>query len=202
MNSLSPMVKRNFIKARIYPSQKDVKIVGIGESKKNQVDINMQLLPEPSKKGSKKVESIDEIMDEALELQGFIESRKVFQAGSHYPMCLSVAHPQISDDPKRFFVLNPLMDKLVEEFGGCVVFNPKIIAKDRTSRVKSKEGCMSYQHRPAKKVKRFTKITAEYSVLVDPATKEVKQVTKDLDGAAAIVLQHELDHLNCKSIWV
>lgn len=98
---------------------------------------------------------------------------------------LALAHCQVDhDDPRRFFVLND----------GRIVINPKII-KTIGDPFMHLEGCMSYAFRPDKKVKRFDIIQVEYTDSNGDLVNEV------VHGLEACIFQHEIDHMNGKSIY-
>jgi len=163
----------------------------------------MKTILPPHLKTSQKVEDPATILEEAREICKGMQNGAFITPGSKYNDCFAMAQPQVSDKPLRYFVINPVTAREVaKEFGGLVIINPRIIEKDKSSKVMSLEGCMSYPFRPAKKVKRYAKITITYSVIEDLKNPKVVHVeSKELSGFAAFVCSHELEHLNGKSIF-
>ena len=81
--------------------------------------------------------------------------------------------------------------RYIEEDGkkeGHVLINPKITSRSKTM-VEVEEGCLSFPD-VYKNVLRYEKITVEYT---DLDGKKKKINAKDME---AIVLQHEIDHLD------
>lgn len=176
----------------------------------------MQVIIPPSRKASNKVEDMPSVLPEMREMINFIVKKKFIVPGSRNNECLALAQPQVSDKPLRYFVINPLFRlpnrkddrKLVDEFGGIAVVNPKIISKDKSSKVKNLEGCFSFPFRPAIKVNRYNEITVSYDIITVGEGKDKKPIiafgkieNKVLTGLAAMVFQHEFEHLNGKTIF-
>lgn len=156
------------------------------------------ILP-PHLKVAQKVENWQEIIPEAIEICKGIQDGRFFTPGSKYNTCFAIAHPQVSDKPLRYFVVHPDMANI---FGGLVIINPRLLSKNKESKIISKEGCMSYPFRPEKNVKRFREISVTYDVIKDLKNPKLDHVeTKDLEGIGSVVCQHELEHLNGKSIF-
>jgi peptide deformylase len=160
----------------------------------------MKIIIPPHLKSALKVEDPKEIIKEALEIQKAIYDGDVYTPSSKFNECFAVAQPQISSKPLRYFVLNPKWKKIVEAYDGEIIINPRLLSKDRTTRIMFKEGCLSYPFRPLKKVKRFRKIEVTY-VIIDNKGRITEVPKKILEEIPAIVFQHELEHLNGKSIW-
>lgn len=163
------------------------------------------ILP-PHLKAAQKVDNYEEIMIEAIEICKGMQNGSFVTFGSKYNDCFAIAQPQVSHKPLRYFVINPLLGApIAKELGGLLIINPRLLSKDKESKIMSSEGCMSYPLRPEKKVKRFNRITVTYDVIKD--LKNPKLITmdkigeKELTGLSSIVMQHELQHLNGKSIW-
>lgn len=160
----------------------------------------MKIITPPHLKIASKVDNIPDIISEAIEIQKMINNREVYAPGSKWDECFAVAQPQVSDKPLRYFVLNSKWKELIKAYEGEFIVNPQLLSKDRESRIMFKEGCLSYPYRPPKKVKRFRKIEATYDI-IDNKGRITNIPSKVLEEIPAIVFQHELEHLNGKSIW-
>lgn len=163
----------------------------------------MKTLIPPHLKPGQKVEINDDFIKEAKEILEGIQRGDFATPGGKYNNCFAMAQPQISNRPLRYFVINPVTASIVaKDLGGLVIINPRIISKDKSSKMSSKEACMSYPFRPEKKVKRYAKITITYDVIDDLKNPKVKTIdSREISGLTAIVCQHELEHLNGKSIF-
>lgn len=160
------------------------------------------ILP-PHLKAAQKVENYEDIIPEAIEICKGIQNGSFVTPGSKYNDCFAIAQPQVSPKPLRYFVINPkLGGPIAKELGGLLIINPRLLSKDKESKIMSIEGCMSYPFRPEKKVKRFNRITVTYDLVEDLNHPKLKHIeSKDVSGVTAIVCQHEIQHLNGKSIW-
>ena len=99
----------------------------------------------------------------------------------------ALAHCQVDrENPLTFFVMN----------NGDAIVNPKII--EGKGMVWSEEGCMSFLHKPSVKVQRFKRIKVEYWLINN---KETRFVHKTIEGRFAMIIQHEIDHFNLKTIY-
>jgi peptide deformylase len=101
----------------------------------------------------------------------------------HESKGVGLAGPQVGI-PHRFFVMNPSAEPGDE----VVVLNPLITRRGK-KKERSNEGCLSLPDINGK-VERPTEITLTYYDL------EGDEVSKELDGFAARVAQHEFDHLD------
>lgn len=101
-----------------------------------------------------------------------------------YPSALALAHCQVDhDNPLRFFVLAD----------GEVFINPKILIG--TTQITRTEGCYSYPFRDVKKVKRYDRISVEFTNV------KGRQIKTSVKGELAHIFQHEIDHMNGKHIY-
>lgn len=104
--------------------------------------------------------------------------------GRHSSGALAIAHCQVErEDPLRFFVT----------LDGEVIINPTI--ESMSDPFHHMEGCMSFAFRGMKKVRRYRDLTVRYT------NREGECVTEDVDGLRACIFQHEIDHMNGKSIF-
>jgi peptide deformylase len=160
----------------------------------------MNIILPPHLKAAIKIEEPKLIIPEAIAIQKMILNREFVTPGSKWDECFAVAQPQVSSQPLRYFVLNPKWKKIVDAFGGEIIVNPRLLSKDKSTRIMFKEGCLSYPFRPIKKVKRYRKIEVTYVIITGKG--QITEIpNKILEEIPAIVFQHELQHLNGKSIW-
>lgn len=162
----------------------------------------LKLITPPLRVNAKQVADPKEIIQEALDIQSMIMEGTVFHPGSKHNDCYAVAQPQVSTYPLRYFVLNPSnkLKAIRKEFGGDIIVNPKILLKNKLTKMTSKEGCLSWPFRFLKSIKRYEEIEVNY-VIIDNKGRIKEVAQKSLKGLPAIIFQHELDHLNGKTIW-
>jgi peptide deformylase len=107
---------------------------------------------------------------------------------------VGLAAPQINISKRMIAVLttNEEGDKLYK----LLLVNPKIISHSvKQTYLPGGEGCLSVDRDVDGIVPRHKKITVR-SYLFDEVTEELKQVEIRVSGYVAVVLQHEIDHLN------
>jgi len=64
------------------------------------------------------------------------------------------------------------------------------------------EGCMSFNHRKAKNVKRFYKVKVRYDYFTKGLLGEKRKTFEGwVTGLKAHIIQHEVDHFNTKNIY-
>lgn len=161
----------------------------------------MKVILPPHLKAASKVEDPKAIIDEALQIRDGILRKEFTVPGSKWEYCVAMAQPQVSDSPLRYFVVNPDLVHIIEELGGFIIYNPKILEKDQGSSFQHQEGCMSYPFKPPIKIGRFKTIVAEYGIITDVVKPSFTVIKKQLSGMPALILQHELEHMNGRSIW-
>ena len=111
----------------------------------------------------------------------------------NYRKAYALAHHQVSREHARFFVV---ADEWAERmFGQQVIINPRIEAFHGEPTI-NREGCMSHPYRPERKVTRREGIRASWD------TPDGKRVESELEGMAALVFQHEIDHCDGKTVWL
>lgn len=105
----------------------------------------------------------------------------------------ALAHQQVSKTPGRFFVVRgDIADK---HFAGNRIFwNPEVVRMDGL--VEVREACLSHPFRGTRKVERFARIRGKWTA-ADGKTYEA-----DMNGLAAQIFQHEVDHCEGKSVWM
>lgn len=135
-----------------------------------------------------------EIKDEAARLRDFLHSK--FNRGN-YESAYALPHTQVSESPKKFFVVNWKMKGLKEMFGTWCVVNPEII--EELYPVDNQEACMSFPFRSPKRVTRFYYIRMKYYV---PFWFGIlRKKVKEFKGLPAFIIQHEIQHLLGKNIY-
>lgn len=97
---------------------------------------------------------------------------------------VGLAAPQIGWD-KRVFATR---------FSDGIFINPTITSQSKMQNI-SVEGCLSYPNEPNIEVPRTYSVTIRYLNL------EGVELTRTYRGYEATVIQHEMDHLNGKSIY-
>ena len=135
-----------------------------------------------------------EIMSDAKEMADMID-KGGFEG--NWTDCFALAHAQVSDSPKAFFVVDK---KVAESFNGHrVIANAKIVKKSCPRSFQ--EGCMSFPYRSKKTMRRYDKITIECDILekrheLDKISiKEMLVPARfELEGLEAYIVQHEIDH--------
>lgn len=120
-------------------------------------------------------------------------------AGKGPQMHYALHHSQYKTDPYNFFVVNPTL------FGGkpgdvMAVVNPKIVDRDRSSKLRCREACMSFPFRPGKDVMRYSTITVSYQVPAEDG-KSMKHKEEVVTGLMAQIFQHELEHARGSHIF-
>ncbi len=146
----------------------------------------------PHKTPSRPVLSYSDIKRDAAEMIELI-TRGNF-SGIHKE-AHALAHNQVSPTPYAFFVLHPSMVKYFE--GQQIICNAHITAKNVP--MVFKEGCMSYPHRQIKQVRRYANIIVSCDVI--GLFGRLKNVTMELEGLEAFIMQHEIDHAKGVDIY-
>lgn len=126
------------------------------------------------------------VIDDRAEVDRICQDlRDTLKSGKMWAKGLAIAAPQIGES-KRIVYLN---------FGkheDLILINPTIV--EATGRVKHKEMCLSIPG-AFKRTLRKQSVTVTY---LDE--RELKPMIKTFSGMDAIVIQHELDHLDGKLI--
>lgn len=150
-----------------------------------------------SNKQSKKVESYSQIIKQAEELTEFFDKTNGNFKGEHQS-AFALAHCQVSDDPYAFFVVTK---EIVDDYHllpSRLIINAEVYdGKDEKRMI---EGCMSFPFRKAKKVNRFSIISARFDVVDEKGRLEHVEV-KEMKEPLSQIFQHEVDHLNGKNIY-
>lgn len=155
----------------------------------------MNLIPS-HRFGSKTVKSYEEIERDALELR-YLSNGKF---NGYYEQCFALHHSQVSRQPYNFFTVS----KQVEgRFTSWLILNPKIISKDRDTKYKVKEGCMSFPLRTPTNVFRYKNVRISYQIYEQGVfgVPLLKQIEENVEGLVAEIFQHEIDHANGKNIY-
>lgn len=107
---------------------------------------------------------------------------------------VGLAAPQINISKRMIAVLTT--DEKNEKLYKMLLVNPKIVShSEQKIYIPGGEGCLSVDRETEGVVARHKKITVR-SHLYKPETDEVLPVEIRVSGYVAIVLQHEIDHLN------
>lgn len=115
----------------------------------------------------------------------FLELTKNMAETMYHAPGIGLAAPQIGASLKLIVV--DITKKLSEEKEYLVMANPEITEYEGTQ--VDEEGCLSVPELTSK-VKRYKKITVSYQDV------EGKQATLTTEDRFAVVLQHEIDHIN------
>lgn len=126
-----------------------------------------------------KAKTLDEVTPELDELiENMIET--MYESDG-----VGLAAPQVGQSI-RLIVVDQTGPKIKGDLR--VILNPEIVESSETE-VESEEGCLSCPELTMKVMrKEWVKVTG--------LDREGKEITIDADGFLAIVLQHEIDHLN------
>jgi len=108
----------------------------------------------------------------------------------------ALAHPQVNrDNPRSFFVLNPENKEVSRVWSGSyIVINP--VFKPQGTLKKKREGCLTFPRAPMAPTMRYEKGTLFWKT-----PDNADQITF-VSGRLAQVVQHEIDHLNGKYIYM
>lgn len=160
----------------------------------------------PFKKGvqCQKVESAEQIFGDAQEMQDRLNNNLFGQSKK----CFALHHAQVSSHPFNFFVINSKMDGLSKNYlpGQMIVIcNPKILEKDKESRIYMREGCMSYPHKHDKTMFRCNRVYVSYDTIIPDPKKENNLILEHreewLEDVNAQIFQHEVEHGHGISIY-
>lgn len=136
----------------------------------------------------------EETKELALEMLEFLKNSQNPEVAEEYELRpgVGIAAPQVNIS-KRFFAVHlPSSDPEREEPDfSTILFNPKIISHSvQQTCLADGEGCLSVDREVLGYVPRHKRVTVEYTDIDGNKHKE------RLRGYPAIVVQHELDHLN------
>lgn len=147
----------------------------------------MQLIIPPHTKLSTPVKRYSEIKNDAREMVKLIEANSFPGA---WKVAFAIAHPQVSQEPKTFFVVNRTDPVVRKTFRHKVIINPVIVEKE--NRVIHPEACMSVPWKGIVKKKRHAMITVRYQF---PAFGFLFSKTIVCTGLQVFIFQHEMEHL-------
>lgn len=152
----------------------------------------MKILIPPHKKQAKPVENFLDIKFDVIDMLNMISEGDF--GSKNWKAAYAIHHAQVSKNPYNFFVVHP-QAKLFGHHN--VIINPKIIEK-KGEKITHKEGCLSFPFRGEKKVQRYTKLLVQYSRIED---SKIETVQEEIEGVAAYVFQHELEHAHAQNIF-
>ena len=150
------------------------------------------IFPHP-KSVAESVTSWKEVEADALFMVRRIQNDEY--ANRLWPKAYAMAHTQVSNTPKNFFVVNRTSEKIKKLFKYDIIVNPKILGGSM-SFTEYPEGCMSDPYSGVVKKKRFVKVNVEY--FVKGWFGRLKKKTETVEDFKAFVFQHEIDHLQGK----
>lgn len=136
------------------------------------------------------VESMDQIGEDAIKM-----AEALAQGGfpGKYKQAFAIAHQQVRNPHYRFFVVNR---SAADAFGGhTLILNPQIANVEGKTELK-REFCLTHPYKHAKTVQRHEAVDAMW---ID---KDLKIVRMRLEGIAAQVFQHEVDHCDGRTVWI
>lgn len=149
------------------------------------------------KKLSKKVDSPEEIKDEAPKLQALLES-EAWAPGPFKKKSIALHHSQVHPEPFNFFVIKrDIVSAKSNEI--VAIINPQIIEKDKSSLITSLEGCISFPFRHDIKVKRYNRIRVRWDTVTEDG--KLKQNEAWVEGLMARIFQHEIEHAKGSHIY-
>lgn len=102
---------------------------------------------------------------------------------------VGLAAPQIGVS-KRFCIVSLLRDRDDENFQTIMMFNPEIFEYGKEMTTEFIEGCLSLPKTKKGYVARYDEIKLRYY------DEKMKEKTLKLSGLAAVIVQHEIDHLD------
>ena len=150
----------------------------------------MKIIFPPHNKKSDTVRSWSEIKNDAKKMTEMIRGDEF--GNRLWKQAFAISHTQVSQTPKRFFVINRTIPRLRDGFRWDVIINPTITKKEFL--VSSKEGCMSNPYKGVQKITRSKFIEVKYQ------TKFLFGILRwrfdKLSELDAFIFQHEIDHMN------
>lgn len=102
---------------------------------------------------------------------------------------VGLAAPQIGIS-KRLCIVSLLRDRDDENFQTLMMFNPEIFEHGEEVTTEFIEGCLSLPKTKKGYVARYDEIKLRYY------DEKMKEKTLKLSGLAAVIVQHEIDHLD------
>lgn len=152
----------------------------------------MKILHTPAKKIAIPVSKYSEIKPDA---EAMVDMLDIGKFPGKQSFGISIAHSQVSENPQRFFVVKKevVMDKILPF---RVIINPVINEKDKASQGLNLEGCLSFPYRDSKDVLRYNRVKVSF---IGSGGEEIKEHW--IEGLAAAIFQHEIDHMNCVNIY-
>lgn len=139
---------------------------------------------------------IEEDKKTLREMMEFLENSQNPETSEKYGLRpgVGLAAPQINISKRMIAVLTN--DEKFEKLYKLLLINPKIISHSESlTYIPGGEGCLSVDRETEGITPRYKKIRVRaYQYL--PEQDEIRQVELRVSGYVAVVLQHEIDHLN------
>ena len=132
----------------------------------------------------KKCQEVKELTEEIKKLGLDILETMIVNQG------VGLAAPQVGE-LKRIIVVHPILKRTPEEIAARtpqVFINPKIIKKSRETIIEE-EGCLSFPGL-------FLKVKRAKEVEIEALNENGEKIHFKVEGLAARVFQHEIDHLD------
>lgn len=147
---------------------------------------------QPHRQPSSKVNSMAEIMEDVNAMSRLL-NKELPQNNQGY----ALHHSQVvKENPKNFFVIHRHMRPMFQ--GYSMIANVRLI--DRSDPRAFKERCLSYPFRKEKNTKRYYRIVITCEVEHDLGGI-LRTTELELQGIAAYIVQHEIDHGKGKFIY-
>ena len=141
----------------------------------------------PHQKASQKVTTYKDIKQDVDRMLEMLNGRGNF--AGQYKNGWALSHAQVSEKPYAFFVTHKSFEGILPE----IVINPRIL--EAFEPVQWKEACLSYPFRPEIKTVRHWRLIVEFDVPQRGILgTRLKTEQLSVDGLAAILFQHEVDH--------
>lgn len=149
----------------------------------------MKIITPAHKITSQKVKNLQEIVGDMNEMMKMVKDLATPYGVLH--------HSQISKKPYDFFVITPVLRPIFKH--NWIMCNTKILSF--TNRKEVLEHCSSYPDRKPKKIVRYTKIKVSCLVENPGLLGELSEEEMELQGMAALLVQHQLDHAQGRRLY-
>lgn len=170
---------------------------------------------------SSQVDKFADIEEDANKMLELLDSGKEI---SGYPAAYAIAHSQVSEVPKRFFVVASKYTTVDKDadfekawWKSKFIINPHIVeipeeieidlptqagkkaeVEMRKNEYMPEEGCLSFPNKKPKKVKRAFVVKVSYQI---PVKGKLETIEESIEGLKAHIFQHEVQHLDGQNIF-
>lgn len=158
----------------------------------------MQLII-PYKRGkiSKKVESFDQIEKDVVAMQEALENNNFNPPSKKNNVALH--HSQVSTDPYNFFVVKRSVVGLTDKTMLVVFVNPRIVEKDKTTKLLVSQGCISFSLKNDIAVPVYGRVKVYYEIAAKGGKLKAKE--EWFEGFMGEIFQHEIAHSHGVTIY-